>query len=150
MKTFVNAFVAILAAFCLSTPAGAQTQFIEVAAAAGVDIDTYNGVNNHALGMNWIDIDNDGYDDLFVVNGFGGAPHLFRNDADGSKTFTVSDELLPPPCGVTTVNCLPDVEMMESVFGDLDNDGDSDIYLIVDTHDAATITAPPNLLLRNL
>ena len=90
--------------------------------------------------MNWIDYNNDGWSDMFLVNGIGLSAHLFRNDGG---TFTPVDDLLP---------ALPDVEMMGSVYADYDNDGDTDIY--VHTDDPLFLNqgkgAPPNLLLKNL
>ena len=75
----------------------------------------------------WLDVDNDGDQDLFLANssGFGaaidekyGANSLYRNNGDG--TFTdVSKE-----SGVDIVT-----NSRGATFGDVDNDGDLDIYV---------------------
>jgi hypothetical protein len=112
--------------------------FADVTDAAGLGGDAYAGVTNHALGANWIDFNRDTWPDLFFVNGKGFAPHLFRNDGDG--TFTRVDGLLP---------ALPNVELMGSVFADVDNDGDDDLYVFTDDGRTNVRAGPPNLLLQN-
>lgn len=74
----------------------------------------------------WIDFDNDGDDDLYVLNGFGSLEDppepqknkLYRNDGNGNFT------------------PLPDHSLVQdvtfsgsSVWGDYDNDGDSDVFV---------------------
>ncbi|MDZ4699973.1 MAG: PKD domain-containing protein [Rhodothermales bacterium] len=117
-----------------------QISFSEVSGAAGVGSDTYDSTSRHGLGVNWIDYDNDGFPDLFLPNGGGELPHLFRNNA-GNGTFTRKDALLP---------ALPVVEMTGSVFADYDNDGDMDIYITVGGSDLFAADGSPNFLLKNL
>ena len=85
---------------------------------AGVGDDLYVTPSFHSLGLVWIDFNNDLWPDLYAVNGFGGAHHLFLNDGG---TFTPRDDLLPA--------ISDDIEMAGAVFGDYDNDGDSDIFV---------------------
>ena len=65
-----------------------------MSAAAGVSGEVYSSESAHSLGVNWVDIDNDGWVDLFAV---GGAPQypprLFRNLGDG--TFEAAHHLVP-------------------------------------------------------
>ena len=119
----------------------AQVQFTDVASQAGIDGDNYESRTTHGLGMNWIDYDNDGWADLFAVNGWNtNGAHLFRNEGDG--TFSRQDTLLP---------ALVNNEMMGSVFADYDNDGDSDIYIFTDNNQGpiGPSGAPVNILLQN-
>lgn len=132
--------IALLTPLTLSSALAAQPLFVDVRDAAGVGGDTYNTLTDHGLGVDWIDYNRDTWPDLFVTNGKGSSPHLFRNDGDG--TFTKVDELLGD---------LPDVEMMGAVFADIDNDGDEDIYVFTDypAVGARYRGGPPNLLLEN-
>ena len=131
--------VVMMALLLPSSSAQAQVTFTDVSVSAGVSGDTYISNHDHGLGINWIDIDKDGWVDLFLVNGFDQSPHLFRNLGDG--TFVRKDNLLPP---------LPNVEIMGSVFADYDNDGDSDLYLFTDNEMMETFDGPANILLKNM
>ena len=129
----------LLVVSLLVMPAQAQISFNEISVAAGVGGDTYDSTSRHGLGVNWIDYDNDGYPDLFMANGGGELPHLFRNNGDG--TFTRKDHLLP---------ALPIVEMTGSVFADYDNDGDMDIYITVGGNNLFDPDGHRNILLKNM
>jgi hypothetical protein len=86
-------------------------RFTDVTAKAGV---RDGGLT---LGTAWGDYDEDGDQDLYVVNDFG-RKTLFRNDGDGHFS-DVSVE----------TNTLDIGYGMSSTFGDIDNDGDLDIYV---------------------
>ena len=121
--------------------ATAQVEFTEVGTETGVNANTYESLTIHGLGVNWIDFDEDGWPDVFMVNGFNGdGAHLWRNEGNG--TFSRADSLLP---------AMPNVEMMGSVFADYDNDGDSDIYIFTDNKDGPVgpFAGPVNILLQN-
>jgi hypothetical protein len=87
-------------------------------------------------GVAWIDYDNDGFSDLYFVNGAPGAANaLYRNNGDG----TFSD--VTRQAGVAAnVGAAKDVYKTGVAVGDFDNDGYPDIY----------VTAfGPNILYRN-
>jgi len=89
--------------------------FVDVAAAAGVDLPNANGAG-------WADIDNDGDLDLYVTTFFGTRYHLFVNDGDG--TFT-EDGIAR---GVSLIDAW--VHTGYSVaFGDVNRDGWIDLYV---------------------
>jgi len=125
-------------------PALGELEFVDVTQSSGLSGDTYFSPTSHSLGVNWVDIDRDGWDDLFVVGGGPGfPPMLFLNNRDG--TFTRSNDLLPT---------LPDVEMSGSRFADYDRDGDKDLFIYTDNLEFRVLQAnnpdgPANILLKN-
>ena len=133
--------------FLATAGASGQPVFEDVAEEAGLSEFRYFSPTNHSLGVNWIDFDNDYHPDLFLVNGGNDSlPHLYRNRGDG--TFALVDHLLP---------ALPtDIDLTGSVFADYDNDGDSDLYILVDNRSFNTVLGlnrqdgPANILLKNL
>ena len=132
------------AAMFMATQALADPLFTDVSVDAGLANESYFGQTNHALGLIWIDFNEDGWNDIFAVNGFDFSPHLYQNNGDG--TFTLVDDLLP---------ALPNVEMGGTVYADYDNDGDSDIYIFVHNEQWDLMgfnepDGPPNILLKNL
>jgi hypothetical protein len=72
-----------------------------------------------------VDFDRDGWPDIYVTNSrIGSKNHLFRNNHDG--TFTDVAE----PMGVADVNQPGTGVSMGAVWGDYDNDGYEDLFLI--------------------
>jgi hypothetical protein len=70
------------------------------------------------------DVDGDGLVDLYVTaSGHGDSNRLFRNRGDG----TFQD--LTEPSGTGVGN--PEGASMAAIFGDLDNDGDPDLYVVM-------------------
>lgn len=69
------------------------------------------------------DFNNDGFVDLYVINSRPGAPNaLYRNNGD--LTFTD----VATAVGVAAVND-PSSISMDPIFGDIDNDGDQDLFI---------------------
>lgn len=120
--------------------------FTDIAAAAGVEWRHFNGESEDRLliettcgGVGFLDFDNDGYLDIFFVNGGetpkGRSAHpvrhgLYRNFG-GTRFEDVTDE-----------SGLPDLDLfgMGVAVADFDNDGFSDLYIT---------GHPRNVLLRN-
>lgn len=141
---FQNVLSALIIGLLLVANSSAQISFTDVADEAGINTDTYAGATGHSLGLIWLDVNNDGWLDLFAVNGFGLLPHLFINNADGS--FSNGDALLPD---------MPRLELSGAIFADYDNDGDDDIYIFVNNEELSfqepnEPDGPENILLQNL
>ncbi|MFB3081611.1 MAG: FG-GAP-like repeat-containing protein [Nitrosomonadaceae bacterium] len=87
--------------------------FVDVAASAGITFEDESA----ALGAGWVDIENDGYLDLFIL--LEDQPDLlYHNKGDGTF-INMADS-----AGLEN----RDLERV-SAFGDLDEDGDQDIYV---------------------
>ena len=127
-------------------PAASRIQFVDVTAKAGIDFVHRSGASpekrmfeTFGSGVAWIDYDNDGFPDLFFVNGAQGSSNaLYHNNHDG--TFTDVTER----AGVAGNNGAgsPAVASAKAgvAVGDFDNDGYLDLY----------VTAfGPNTLYRN-
>src|SRR5665213_3354227 len=109
----------------------------EVSHAAGIDFvhqgpaldsklaDSMPEVASMGASVSIVDFDRDGWPDIYVTNSAEGSKnHLYRNMHDG--TFKdVSDEM-----GVADVNQVGTGVSMGAVWGDYDNDGYEDLYLI--------------------
>lgn len=85
-------------------------------------------------GVTWADYDNDGDADLYVANESSQANNLYRNDGDGSFT------------KITTGPQVSDSRStMSASWGDIDNDGDLDLY----TANSGNFTGQKNQLYIN-
>ena len=101
-------------------------RFVDVSQAAGINA-THRGVWDPfgvgegylAIGQAWGDYDRDGWLDLFVTGNLD--PNtLYRNLGDGSFAISPHNEILS----------LPDVPSGGAVWGDYDNDGWLDLYIL--------------------
>ena len=116
------------------TPLGVT--FTDVVKESGLDlVTTYGGIgkNKYLLettgcGLAFYDYDNDGWVDLFIVNGWrlqgfpdGNAPHshLFKNNRDGTFTDVTAGSGLEHKTGWGQACCV----------GDYDNDGHDDLFV---------------------
>ncbi len=119
-----------------------RIQFIDVTARAGIDFVHKSGaspgkrmVETFGSGVAWIDYDDDGFQDLFFVNGAPGSSNaLYHNNHDG----TFMD--VTARAGVAGTGAGASIYKTGVAVGDFDNDGYLDLY----------VTAfGPNTLYRN-
>lgn len=75
-------------------------------------------INNVSRGVNWIDIDGDGDEDLFVCNESNQNEIMYKNE--GSGYFVKVTNIPPVTAGGNS---------WSSSWGDYDNDGDPDLYV---------------------
>jgi tetratricopeptide (TPR) repeat protein len=145
--SFVAAAVALLAwekrsaqkscSSCAPATNQATPPFVEVTAAAGITNRHHKPVLDHQLDniMSWVssvgaaaaaaDFNKDGWMDLYVTDSRQGYPnHLYRNNGDG--TFTD----IAPQAGLAWVNTDEKGASMDCVWGDYDNDGWPDLFLV--------------------
>ena len=106
--------IQILGAFFFFIGTLHAQSFTNVASTTGVEEDA----TNSSYAVSWADYDNDGDQDLYVVNFYlsDRANHLFRNNGDG--TFTQ-----------VTTGAEDEGDGVSGVWADYDNDGDIDLYV---------------------
>ena len=85
---------------------------------SSLDVPSLLNFNGNSTSSNWEDIDNDGDLDVLILNYSNQHNYLFINNNDG--TFTKVDS---PPFSTDTSNSFC------SAIGDVDNDGDLDIFI---------------------
>ena len=128
------------------TPKQAAARFVDVTATAKIDFVHKSGaspekymVETFGSGVAWIDYDNDGFPDLYFVNGAPGAANaLYHNNRDG--TFTDVTERAGVAALGTGKPGATKIYKTGVAVGDYDNDGFLDLY----------VTAfGPNMLFRN-
>jgi hypothetical protein len=106
-------------------------QFIETGTPDFINVTAAAEITDVASGRtaNWVDVNRDGFLDLFVANVEGGSCKLWINDQDGTFTDATSTYGLAVN-GVIT-----------SCWADLDSDGDDDVFL--------GVNAAPSMLFEN-
>jgi hypothetical protein len=117
--------------------------FADVTAKAGISFVHKSGassekymVETFGSGVAWIDYDNDGFPDLYFVNGAPGTANaLYHNNKDGTFTEVTARAGVAADSGANAKSYKTGVAV-----GDYDNDGSLDVY----------VTAlGPNILFRN-
>ena len=113
-------------------PSDAETFFTDVTAEIGVTL-----FDSRSLSVG--DYDNDGWPDLFAAeNRIAGRVSLLRNEGDGSFTNHIGKVQSDIPASHKGGG---------SIFGDIDNDGDQDLFMAIGSDDKDE--GDRNLLLRN-
>jgi hypothetical protein len=126
------------------TVTGDRTGFTDITAAAGIDVvtrlnpvwfedgwtpDRFEIVKYATGGISTVDFDDDGWYDLFIING--PAFYLYRNKGDGTFADVTAETGLPTAMAGASAG----------IFADFDNDGDKDLFVSRMTQ--------PGLLYRN-
>jgi enediyne biosynthesis protein E4 len=130
----------------IDLPDGVQIRFVDKTTAAGIDFKHFDGrcdmeyiMDNTGSGLAWLDYDQDGLMDLFLVQGSAFAPpypnppptcKLYKNLGGGRfRDVTAETGLAHTGCG------------QGAAVGDIDNDGYPDLFL--------TCYGKPNVLYHN-
>jgi enediyne biosynthesis protein E4 len=119
-------------------PPDSHVRFVDVTAEAGIHFVHESGkspekymMETFGSGVAWIDYDNDGFVDLYFVNGAPGTSNaLYHNNHDGTFTDVTKQAGVAGPPGYKT----------GVAVGDYDNDGFLDLYVT---------SFGPNVLYRN-
>ena len=101
----------------ITTTNTVETQFIKSQDAAGISTNYVQQTFNGGGGA-WVDLDNDGDDDLYLVGG-DAKDKIFVNNGDGTFEELISNDLVLTETFYTT----------GVIYGDVDNDGDKDIFV---------------------
>ena len=132
---------ALVSAEATQSKPAAPAQFVDVTDKAGIDFVHASGASadkymfeTFGSGVAWIDYDNDGYPDLYFVNGAPGTANaLYHNNKDATFTNVTRQAGVAADANRTAYKT-------GVAVGDYDNDDDLDLY----------VTAfGPNMLFRN-
>jgi hypothetical protein len=126
----------------LAQPGNVSARFVDVTATSRITFVHQSGASPEkrlpetmGSGVAWIDYDNDGFPDLYFVNGAPGSSNaLYHNNHDGTFTDVTAR------AGVAANGLGPAVFKTGVAVGDFDNDGFLDLFVT---------TLGPNVLYRN-
>ncbi|MCP4089837.1 MAG: CRTAC1 family protein, partial [Gammaproteobacteria bacterium] len=121
-----NALSGILLVFAANSTI-AQITFEDVSQDAG-----FSGTGSETWGAAWGDINGDYYPDVFSTN-HRTRSTLFRNNLDGTFTDVSNEVDLSETPGWTGGRS--DVDTHGAIWGDIDNDGDDDLYITISSDD---------------
>lgn len=124
---------------CFSFNVAHSQVFTEVAIEAGMYHVFHVGDVYFGGGAAVIDIENDGWEDLFIAGG-AHPDKLYRNNGDGTFTDVLQGSGLEVMAAILT---------MGAIAGDLDNDGDKDLYVSTRSALSDLDEYVPNYLFRN-
>jgi len=131
----LTALLAVAAPFALTAPPSPSTHFTDITQKAGIHFTHNNGAFGRKFlpetmgpGVALIDYDNDGWQDIFIVNGTAWPGHpgrattpaLYHNNHDGTFTDVTKKAGLAIP-----------LYGMGVAVGDYDNDGYDDLFVTV-------------------
>lgn len=80
----------------------------------------YYGYSRNSFQPTWVDLGNDGFQDLYIINDFRTGNEVYTKNALGPFTDESSS---------TTLGLSPPIDAMSNSWCDFDNDGDFDIYI---------------------
>ena len=146
-KKCINLFVFIFIIIYLvlglfKLPCYAEVTFTDASVEAGVD---YTPVLT--WGCNFVDINGDGYMDIFIDNHYMGNPYLYINN--GSGGFSEEASLYGLLRADIVAPGQTDDDFHGSAWGDFDNDGDQDVYIALGFGGGYRPEPKHNHLMRN-
>jgi hypothetical protein len=98
-------------------------------------------------GCSFTDINNDGYIDIFIPNHYIGEPRLYLNNGDGTFSEAASLYGLEREDFYLATSSGSYGDFHGGVWGDFDNDGDVDLYVVCGAGGGTTVKS--NHLMRN-